>query len=295
MKIWSCESLAVRRPSLITLTDPATKARLKTPPFVAGEVTVHLACARFDLIALVVLVLVLGGCATGAPTAYRVHYSLHEDPVRPAPTTMVLLPPDIKVSEVSAGGVVEEVPAWTEKATANIKRGITAYAATKANLKIFTFPTIAENERAVVDEHLALYDVVAGNAYQVTTVGGPAWKHKADHFDYTLGDGLAFLKKRTGADAGLLVIGRHQIATGGRVAASVLAALFGGAYLPTSRNFLTLGVVDFETGDILWFNYTVGASGKDMQKVENAGAIVKRLLEEFPGIGAYKKRRPSKG
>ena len=252
--------------------------------------------SRFDLVALALLALVLGGCATtGAQTAYRVHYSLHEEPVRPVPTTIVLLPPDIEVSEVSAGGVVEEVPAWTEKATANLKRGINVYAATKGNLEIYAFPEIAENEVAIVNEHLALYDAVAGSAFQVTTIGGSAWKHKVDHFDYTLGNGLAFLKQRTNADAGLLVIGRHQIATGGRVAASIFAALFAGAYLPISRNFLTLGLVDFETGDILWFNYTAGASGKDMQKVEDAGAIVRRLLDEFPGVEAYKKRRSSGG
>jgi PBP1b-binding outer membrane lipoprotein LpoB len=256
----------------------------------------HAARSRFDLVALALLALVLGGCATGgAETAYRVHYSLHEEPVRASPTTIVLLPPDIEVSEVSAGGVVEEVPAWTEKATANLKRGINAYAATKGNLQIFAFPEIADNEVAIVNDHLALYDVVAGNAFRMTTIGGSAWKHKVDHFDYTLGSGLAFLKQRTNADAGLLVIGRHQIATGGRVAASIFAALFAGAYVPTSRNFLTLGLVDFETGDILWFNYTTGASGKDMQKVEDAGAIVKRLLDEFSGIEAYKKRQSSGG
>lgn len=261
----------------------------------------HAARSRLDLVALALLVLVLGGCATGgAQTAYRVHYSLHEEPVRAVPTTIVLLPPDIAVSEISAGGVVEEVLAWTETAIANLKRGINAYAATKGNLKIFAFPKIADNEVTIVNEHLALYDVVAGNAFQMTTIGGSAWKHKVDHFDYTLGSGLAFLKQRTNADAGLLVIGRHQIATGGRVAASVLATLaalmgLGGGYLPTSQNFLTLGLVDFETGDILWFNYTTGASGKDLQKVEDAGAIVKRLLDEFPGFKAYKKRQSNGG
>ncbi|MDH3670216.1 MAG: hypothetical protein OES46_03530 [Gammaproteobacteria bacterium] len=272
------------------------KYGLSPATLVVKEVTMHAAGSRFDLVALALLALVVGGCATGGtPTAYRVHYSLHEEPVRAAPTTIVLLPPNIEVSEVSAGGVVEEVPAWTEKAIANLKRGINAYAATKGNLEIFAFPEIAENEVAIVNEHLALYDVVAGTAFQMTTTGGSAWKHKVDHFDYTLGSGLAFLKERTNADAGLLVLGRHQIATGGRVAASVLAALFAGAYVATSRNFLTLGLVDFKTGDILWFNYTTGASGKDMQQVEDAGAIVKRLLDEFPGVEAYKKRRSSEG
>ncbi len=256
----------------------------------------HAIGSRFQLMVLALLASLLVGCATGgAPTAYRLHYSLHKKPVRPAPTTIVLLPLDIEVSEVSAGGVVEEVPAWTKQATANIKRGINAYAATKGNLQIFEFPKIADDEMAVVEEHLALYDAVAGSAFQMTTKGGPAWKHKVAHFDYTLGNGLSFLRERTNADAGLLVVGRHQIATGGRVAASIFAALFAGAYLPTSRNFLTLGLVDFETGDILWFNYTLGASGKEMQEVEDAGAIVTRLLEDFPGIEHYKKRRSSGG
>lgn len=246
---------------------------------------------RLAFTVLAALILVLHGCAT-APAAYRVHYSLYWEPVRAAPKTIVLLPVDIKVSEISAGGVVEEVPAWTEQAISNVKRGITAYAAQKADLKVFSFPRVARSERKIVEEYLALYDVVAGNAYRMTTIGGPGWKHKVDHFDYTLGPGLRFLKTRTGADAGLMVIGRHQIATGGRVAASVLAVLFAGAYVPaTTSNFLTMGVVDFETGDILWLNYTVGATGKNLQKVENAGKIVKDLLDQWPGLEVYRQRR----
>ncbi|MFQ5544795.1 MAG: hypothetical protein ACE5FE_02335, partial [Acidiferrobacterales bacterium] len=137
---------------------------------------------RLDLVMLALLALVLGGCATGGTqTAYRVHYSLHEKPVRPVPTTIVLLPLDIEVSEVSAGGVVEEVPAWTATAVANLKRGINVYAATKGNLEIYAFPEIPEEEVAIVNEHLALYDAVAGSAFQMTTIGGSAWKHKVDH------------------------------------------------------------------------------------------------------------------
>ncbi len=123
----------------------------------------------------------------------------------------------------------------------------------------------------------------------MTTYGGSGWRHKLDRFDYTLGNGLAFLQDRTGADSGLLVIGRHQIATAGRVAASVLAALFGGVVVPTSRNFLTTGVVDFETGDILWLNYSTSASGRDLRELETADKEVLRLLEKFPGLEAYRK------
>ncbi|MFQ6023749.1 MAG: hypothetical protein ACE5NW_13600 [Acidiferrobacterales bacterium] len=248
-------------------------------------------CTRFVLAVFGVLMLVLAGCATTAPASHRVHYSLLDTVARPVPTKVALLPLDIKVSEVFAGGVVEEVPEWTEQGVHHIRHGIEVYAGTNPQLQILPIPRLTGNEQKLVKEHLALYNIVAGGAFQTTTFGGSGWKHKVDHFDYTLGTGLAFLKSRTGADAGLVVVGRHQVATKGRVAAAVLAALFGGGYMQASNNFLTIGIVDFETGDILWFNYTRGATGRDLRKVETADEEVRRLLEEFPGLEIYRKRR----
>lgn len=237
----------------------------------------------------VFLVLLLFVAGAAQATSFRVHYSMIWEPVRPVPTKVVLLPMDIKVSEVSAGGVVEEVPEWTKTATTNIKHGITEYDAVNTELQILSSPPLSAQESEIVEEHLALYDVVAGSAYWTTTFGGDAWKHKRDRFDYSLGSGLAFMKERTGADAGLIVIGRHQIATAGRVAGSVLAGIFGGVYLPTSVNFLTVGIVDFATGDVLWLNYTAGATGKELKKVESADREILKLLEDFPGLEAYRK------
>jgi hypothetical protein len=162
------------------------------------------------------------------------------------------------------------------------------YDETNPNLQILPSPELTPAERETVKEYLALYSVVAGNAFWATTYGGQAWRHKLERFDYTLGDGLAFLKARTGADAGLVIIGRHQIATGGRVAASVFAALFGGVILQPSSNFLTIGVVDFATGDILWFTYTHGATGKDMRAVDRADQKVLEMMSDFPGLQAYR-------
>ena len=222
-------------------------------------------------------------------TSHRLHYSMLWEPVRPTPTKVVLLPMDIRVSEISAGGLVQEVPAWTKTAASNIQHGITEYDALNTELQILPSPRLSAEESAVVQEHLALYDVVAASAYWTTTLGGSGWQHKRDHFDYTLGKGLAFMKERTGADCGLVVIGRHQIATAGRVAGAVLGALFAGVYIPTSSNFLTVGIVDFASGDLLWFNYTAGATGKELTEVESADREVLRLMEDFPGVEAYRK------
>lgn len=235
------------------------------------------------------LVLLLFVVAPANAISYRVHYSLLQTSARAVPTKVVLLPMDIKVSQVTAGGVVEEVPEWTKTAIANIEHGLRKYDAISQNLQILASPKLTPTELETTKEYLALYSVVAGNAYSVTTFGGSAWRHKLERFDYTLGDGLAFLKARTGADAGLIIIGRHQIATGGRVAASVFAAILGGVYVQTSSNFLTIGVVDFATGDILWFTYTHGATGKDLRAVDSADKELLKMMEDFPGLEDYRK------
>lgn len=235
------------------------------------------------------LVLLLLVAAPANAISYRVHQSLLAASARPVPAKVVLLPMDVKVSEITAGGVVEEEPDWTKKAIANIEQGLRKYDETNPQLQIVASPQLTSAELETTKEHLALYNIVAGNAYWTTTFGGSGWRHKRERFDYTLGTGLAFLKARTGADAGLVVIGRHQIATGGRVAASVLAALFGGVIVPTSSNFLTMGVVDFASGDILWLSYTPGARGKEMRDADETAREVRKMMEDFPGLEGYRK------
>ena len=102
--------------------------------------------------------------------------------------------------------------------------------------------------------------MIAGTAHEVITNGGAAWQHKASRFDYTLGDGLAFLTARSGADAGLIVIGAQSVASGGRIALSIFSVVTGaftGLYVPMAGGgtFLTAGIVDLRTGDILGFNF----------------------------------------
>ncbi len=236
---------------------------------------------------LVLLLLVPGVVDAAAP--YLVHHSLLGAPPKPVPSKIALLPMDIKVSQITAGGVAEEVPEWTRMAVANIEHGLQEYDKRNPQLQILASPRLAPGEAETVKEHLALYDIVAGNAYWATTFGGAAWRHKRERFDYTLGTGLAFLRDRTGAEAGLIIIGRHQIATGGRVAASIFAALFGGVIVPTSSNFLTMGIVDFATGDVLWLSYTPGATGKELRAVESADKEVLKIMQAFPGLEEYRK------
>ena len=60
---------------------------------------------------LLITALVLTGCAAG-PSA-KVHYSIKQDPGSRPLQQVVLLPVDVDVYEMSAGGVNEEVPEWS--------------------------------------------------------------------------------------------------------------------------------------------------------------------------------------
>lgn len=81
------EEILYGRHMLYNIIRSRYKSTVLTATLMGGAV-MHAIRSRFDLVALVLLVLVLGGCATGAAqTIYRVHYSLHQAPVRAAPSS----------------------------------------------------------------------------------------------------------------------------------------------------------------------------------------------------------------
>lgn len=56
---------------------------------------------------------------------YKVHYRLLEDQTGQLPAgNALLLPLDIKVKEMTAGGITEVVPAWTDTAVGNFNTSI---------------------------------------------------------------------------------------------------------------------------------------------------------------------------
>ncbi|NIR61498.1 MAG: hypothetical protein GWO02_19395 [Gammaproteobacteria bacterium] len=240
--------------------------------------------ARLPLLAVVCVGAALLGACASVPN-HRVHQTLLEGRAS-APERMVLLPVDIEVSEISAGGVEEEVPAWSEAATENVERALQGYAAGRDSMSLVEAPTLSREERRRVEEHLALYDVVGGNAFRYTNLPVAAWRHKIREFDYTLGSGLAFLREKTGAEAAVVVIGSDQISSSGRKALMVVGAV-AGVEVQKGTSFLSAGVIDLRTGNLLWLNYAADYGGRDLRKAEDATAMVNGMLSSYPGVEAF--------
>lgn len=231
--------------------------------------------------------LFLAGCAT-TRTTHNVHFSLVEDATPDVPARIVVITPDITVSEISAGSVIEEVPEWSAHATQVVMSALKAYVAERPDVELVTLPDLDIKERALLKEFRALYDITSGSAFFATSLGGDAWQHKYARFDYTLGPGLEFLRERTGADAALFIVGEDYVSSAGRVGTAVVGALLG-VGVQLGHSFLSFGVVDLDNGDLLWLNYTVAYASRNLRDHEDDAYMIEDLLEDFPGIEYVRK------
>ncbi|NTV94852.1 MAG: hypothetical protein HGA75_05480 [Thiobacillus sp.] len=214
---------------------------------------------------------------------YSLHYTLLESPARPFPTKLVLLPPQVTVKEISAGGVLDRVPEWTAQANANIQAELATALAARPEFEMVVAPTLAPQESELVDQYLASYMVVGIAAHWVTNFGGSEWAFKRQHFDYTLGEGLDFLREKTGADAAIMVIGEDYVSSSGRKAAMIVGALFG-VGIPGGVSVVSVGVVDLRNGDILWMHHSQSGV-KDLKDKESVHAMLGEILATLPGKG----------
>lgn len=218
---------------------------------------------------------------------HRIHYTLLEDPPRPLPAKLIAVPAHILVREVTAGGVLEPVPKWTEAASENLTRALSEIASTRGDINAVSMPELDAAERDLLDQYLATYLVVGSTAHFITLFSDPAWEHKRKHFDYTLGTGLDFLKDRSGADAAIFIVGDDIVSTGERKAVAVIGALFG-VVVPLGRSLVSVGIVDLANGDLLWMQHTV--SGQyDLKDYESAKRMLQVVLSAYPGLSGRRR------
>lgn len=227
------------------------------------------------LLSACLLAALLSACATTSSTSSTKAQQLAS---QGALKKVLLLPPDITMSELSAGGMLEKVPQWGKQAEQNFATALAGLHAAGKKVVLVSVPRLDEAEQEALEEHLALYAQVASDAFFLPRAEG--WQHKQAHFDYTLGPGLAHLREQTGADIALLVVGQDIISTSERKTLSIVGALFG-VSVPLGVTFMTTGLVDLQTGDLLWVNYEVSGTG-DMREYQDAQATLQNLLKGFP-------------
>ena len=155
-------------------------------------------------------------------------------------------------------------------------------------LHLADLPPLSDAEQHALEQHVALYNVVALQVHNNSLSGGELWdkRLKSGLTDYTVGPGLAFLADRTGTDTALLVIARDAESSSERKAMMVLGALFG-VGLPAGRAFVVAGLVDLRSGRLLWQSYDSSISS-DLRVANEADTLVQGLFNSYPAAGAGK-------
>ena len=197
------------------------------------------------------------------------------------PKKVVLLPPQIFVFELSAGGVPTRMANWEATARDNLTAAATRTAHEFKLFELVPSPRLETQDLDLLEAHIGLYDRVAQSVFVYGRGNHSAWAHKKNEFDYTVGPGLGFLRKQTGADAALIVLGSDYISTGGRKAAFI-AGLALGIVMPLGQSFMTAGLVDLKTGDVQWMSFD-SSSSLDSRNPADINDLMRTLYQTYPG------------
>ncbi len=226
---------------------------------------------------ILVGILVLSGCTTTLHHATHPSFETDAAPMK-SPRRVALLPVKVAIYEIGAGGSVEEVPQWSREGFRLVDGKVKDKLAMQSGIQLVIAPELSEESRQLLEQHRALYEQVAANRLQIRNI--PAWKSKIEHPDDTVGSGMAPLKDALGADTVLFLSGYDYCASGGRVAAFIFAALFG-AVVPMGHSMVHVGLVDLETGNILWTD-TVYSEDKSLKNEADVDALVDLAFFGFP-------------
>ena len=197
---------------------------------------------------------------------------------RAADSRLLVLPADMELYSMSAGGVVEPRADWTEAAQKH-------FGAALAGQGKILGPKVTRMTAAEADEfadivtlHRAVADAISlhhnGGLLELAT--------KGDRLEWSLGDAVRPLRERTGADYALFTWIRDSYASSERKAAMVALALLGAISLGGEQTGYA-SLVDLRTGRVVWFNQLNRMSG-DLREAAPAVETVQTLLKGFPGL-----------
>ena len=198
---------------------------------------------------------------------------------------ILLMPMDVQLSIVNAGGLLEPQAEWTENAEHNITTALENKLEEILKLNLISgkdFDRIHLNSEEkkkheqLVKLHAAVGYSILVHQYMVRL----SLPSKKGEFEWSLGPAARFLRDRYNADYALFVFMRDSYASGGRVALIAVSALFGAA-LPGGQQVGFASLVDLNTGQVVWFNRLARGVG-DLRTEPAAQESIDLLLENFP-------------
>jgi len=235
----------------------------------------RLATRGLSFVGAAVLLAVLAGCAT--PAVQRQTPELHREAGKSP--RIIVMPLDVELSQLTAGGMREPQSEWTEAALKHMRAALEDEARLrKVQLIDFQADRGSATDRETSLDLVKLHRAVGGAVFVHQYLPNFALPSKDGKLDWSLGPSVAAIARSHDADYALFIYVRDSYATAGRVAVIVVGALLGaGAAGGSQIGFAS--VVDLKTGDIVWFNRLVRRHG-DLRTPEAAAETVKALVAD---------------
>ena len=241
---------------------------------------------------MLALTLVFACCGYAeAASSAKTAAGIHGEQIR-IQGTLVIIEPDIELTEVTAGGLQESRREWTTAARANYPTVVKQLLATEngPQISVYDIPDdTAPGSR--LGQVLRLNQEVSMSIAQYSATGSVLATKKdpvtgRPLLDWHLGQGVQEIQQVTGADYALFTYVRDSYASSGRTALRTFALIAGaamGAYVDIGGGVQVgvASVVDLRTGQVVWHNLMVKQSG-DLRDTDGARAAVKQLLKDLP-------------
>jgi hypothetical protein len=191
-------------------------------------------------------------------------------------SSLVIVPIDIELFNITGGGVREPRADWTTAAEKHFRATIEA-----RKQKLGTnLVMLEEKDLDELGEINSLHGAVAQSVYLHHMLGHIKLPTKNDRLDWSMGEAVKPLKAKTGADYALFTWVRDSYASAERKAAMFGLALLGiGVQGGVQLGYASL--VDLNTGRVVWFNNLARASG-DLRTPKEAEESFDELLKGFP-------------
>jgi hypothetical protein len=229
---------------------------------------------------LAITLIVLLFTATGSSAYAQAAASKNLAPgfsVLPKGSKIVMMPIDVELFSLSAGGVAEPKADWTQAAHEHMTKAISASIKELGLDATLMDETDADEFAEQVGLHAAVARAIS---LHHSFGGGWALPTKEGKLDWSFDDAMRSIQTKSGAKYGLFVWVRDSYASAERKATMVLLAIAGiGITGGIQVGYASL--VDLDTGKVVWFNQLARASG-DLREPDPAKESINALLTNFP-------------
>ena len=235
---------------------------------------------RSDLVSgAAVTLLFLSLCGVAPPASAQSKNRAPGFESLPADVTIVIMPVDIELFEISAGGVLEPRADWTALAAGHFRDALEAKRKTARLKTMFLSEQDADELAEINTLHAAVARAISIHHFGQSQMQLPT---KQGKLDWSLGEPVGRIREKTGADYAFFCWIRDSYASGERVATMIALALVGvGTSGGVQVGYASL--VDLRTGHVLWFNRLARPSG-DLREADKARETLDALLDNFPEV-----------